>query len=115
MRLTLPTGEIPPTVTLIGGAELARTIPSTAQPPRIALPTRPHGGIGTLYEMAAAKELRMSKSDGDSGGSTMSLTLAAARPPASLEPTSLDFASVYDTSAWSPFEIRRWNCTCKAS
>jgi hypothetical protein len=48
------TGETARTVMLIGGDEFTRTKPSTAQPFRIALTTRPHRGAGSSYETAPA-------------------------------------------------------------
>jgi hypothetical protein len=48
----------------MGGAVIERTRPSNAHPLRITLVVRPHEGVGISYEMAAAMECRMSKSEG---------------------------------------------------
>src|SRR5580692_5961607 len=94
---------------LIGGAELTRTRPSTAQPLRVALLMRPRAGAGSSYETAPAMELRMSKSEGVNGGRTTWLTLPAIRPLESEDPRSLVFARLYEISACRPWDIRRWN------
>src|SRR4030095_810838 len=102
-----------PVNTLTGSAERAVKIVSTDHRLRIALHTGPSDGDGIAQVRPPRSVWRTSKSAGPQSTSGSTLTAGNAGI-VSFEVLSLEFASVYETSACKPLDNRRVYLTCSA-